>query len=1113
MVTLPENWSDWKIIGELGTGGYSVVYEAVRQDHPSVHCAIKVISIPRDDSELDELYADGFTQELSASYFQEAVKDFSREIGLMEHFKGMQNIVSIEDFKVVPRENRIGSEIFIRMELLTSLEKYISDKNLSEKEVLQIGADICTALEFCHEQGIIHRDIKPANIFANDRVGTHVFYKLGDFGIARNLSSRTQGLSSRGTPNYMAPEVALRQPYDTRADLYSLGLTLYWLMNGKRLPFYPQTQLYLPSVKEEAMYRRISGEPLDPPANASSAFAALILKACAFRPEDRYQSATEMKQALETLLAGTPAALAFGTVPGTAPGTAAGTDPDAAGSTVSSASSSTAADTAPGSPGEASVSGAPPCPAKKTHRGLIPACVAAALLLIAGAGYAFLRPHGDPPPQPPAVTAEQPAVPAETPDPMAEAIAANQITGVFAGLADRKEEISAWENRIREDRIILPAHWASIPFSGSLSDAPKVSASVSGSRLRIGFEDVPSHNRTVSMTLGLRKVTGEWNEEEAAFLSTLPEGNTAEGLILTVSYTEADTRILYLYEPAGTLSEMPAPLSCVSAQVILGWEQGTVSALSGAEGSDQYEVQACGRRIIAHYTGGDLTGYEDQTAGCSYDRDGLITSGELPKSYLSPVFLSESGGEEPESAQRTILKKMQAMQPGAREIYEYGLDGHIYMPECWSELPGSDISLEDAPLLSVRPEGSAAFLVFPEGEDKWAVDPDQSQGITREGDRYLADLSSGCTVCLTLDTLPGKQIGDQNIRCSLIYLLTGDGTLQPYSISYTFCTVERYTVATEGSESWPLSFPRIGMRAELGFNGRVEWLDFFSYTYILDGETESPVREYIASYLRGFHQEDGRLSEQVVRGLSLFGAAENFLIRPRAATGRSVPCVRVDEQTVLRIERRMDASADPAASPLSRLCGDPGGMEMIEDAEADSVCGSPGDWHVRKVMNRSEHTLCLADVASDAEQEDTARSFCVPGVIPPGEAAWIISEGEALPDLWFVRDDSMTVLAMETEMTESEIADPDPGYSEEEDPDPAVPEKRKALSAHNPCEEDAFFLDWLYFCSDENGALSVFLNERHRMLGSYMIPAGESILLVMEKEGGESAYVWGYPES
>ncbi len=302
MFQLPDSWSDWILERTIGEGSYGTVYEAVRKDDPSIRAAIKVIPIPQDPSEVQELYSQGFDTAQAKEFFDQAAAELIREVKVMECFKGTQNIVSIEDYRVEPREDGIGSHILIRMELLTSLDCYISDKKLTEEEVAQIGIDLCNALSLCMSRNIVHRDIKPENIFVNDRLGTHVFFKLGDFGVARTMENRTTGMSVRGTPNYIAPEVMLGHPYDTRADIYSLGLTLYRLLNNNRLPFFPQTDLYSPTAKREAVMRRTGGDPLDPPVNASPEIAAVILKACAFLPENRYRTADEMKQALKTAL-------------------------------------------------------------------------------------------------------------------------------------------------------------------------------------------------------------------------------------------------------------------------------------------------------------------------------------------------------------------------------------------------------------------------------------------------------------------------------------------------------------------------------------------------------------------------------------------------------------------------------------------------------------------------------------------------------------------------------------------------------------------------------------------------------------------------------------------
>ncbi|MBR6817423.1 MAG: serine/threonine protein kinase, partial [Acidaminococcaceae bacterium] len=304
MISLPESWSDWILTAVIGEGAFATVYEANRKDDSSIRAAIKVISIPQDASEVQELFSQGFDLEQIQKYFNETVAEFIREVKVMEFFKGTQNIVSIEDYKVEPKEDGIGSYIFIRMELLTSLDDYISDKQLTEQEVARIGIDLCSALNLCISKNVIHRDIKPENIFVNDKIGTNVFYKLGDFGIARSLEHRTAGMSSKGTPNYIAPEVVLGKSYDSRADIYSLGLTLYRLLNNNRLPFFPQTPLYTPAAKREALMRRMNGETLEPPLNASPAMGEIILKACAYCPEDRFQSAEEMRQALLVFVAG-----------------------------------------------------------------------------------------------------------------------------------------------------------------------------------------------------------------------------------------------------------------------------------------------------------------------------------------------------------------------------------------------------------------------------------------------------------------------------------------------------------------------------------------------------------------------------------------------------------------------------------------------------------------------------------------------------------------------------------------------------------------------------------------------------------------------------------------
>ena len=137
------------------------------------------------------------------SYFHTFVTDIIQEINLMSEFRGNSNIVSFEDHKVIEKSGEIGWDILIRMELLTSLTDHVMDKPLSQEEIIKLGIHICRSMELCAIHNTIHRDIKPDNIFVS-RYGE---YKLGDFGIARQIERTSSGLSKKGTYTYMTPEV------------------------------------------------------------------------------------------------------------------------------------------------------------------------------------------------------------------------------------------------------------------------------------------------------------------------------------------------------------------------------------------------------------------------------------------------------------------------------------------------------------------------------------------------------------------------------------------------------------------------------------------------------------------------------------------------------------------------------------------------------------------------------------------------------------------------------------------------------------------------------------------------------------------------------------------
>ena len=292
-------WPEWELIEKIGEGSFGKVYKAKRTERGrSFYSAIKIISIPASKGELDSVRSEMNNEQSTRGYFRNLVEDCIQEIYTMEHFCGNSHVVSFEDFKVVEYLDEIGWDISIRMEYLTSFMDYCTGKELTEKEVIKLGCDLAMALIYCRKLNIIHRDVKPENIFVS-RFGD---FKLGDFGIAREQAHTMSNMSKKGTYSYMAPEIYKGEKYDSSIDIYSLGIVLYKLMNQNRLPFLSlDKQLITYRDKETALARRMAGEKMPVPVNASAAFSHIILKACAYEPGKRYRKPEDMLRDLEKL--------------------------------------------------------------------------------------------------------------------------------------------------------------------------------------------------------------------------------------------------------------------------------------------------------------------------------------------------------------------------------------------------------------------------------------------------------------------------------------------------------------------------------------------------------------------------------------------------------------------------------------------------------------------------------------------------------------------------------------------------------------------------------------------------------------------------------------------
>ena len=287
-------WKDWKIVRRLGGGGFGTVYEIERDFYGEEElAAMKVIRIPKEESDLDDDYNSGMTEEEVREKYTYIQNYFSKEYQLMLEFKGHSNIVNCHDFSVVPNPDGPGCALYIRMELLKPLKEVLKTETFSEARIVQLGIDICRALEICERRDVIHRDIKPDNIMMSD-FGN---FKLGDFGIARTME-KTMSASMAGTDWYMAPEVAKKMKYGKSVDTYSLGLVLYWLLNDGRLPFVPEKDRISAKDMQAAYRLRMQGKEIPEPKRGSRQLKAVVSKALSFDREKRYRSGKEMLEAL-----------------------------------------------------------------------------------------------------------------------------------------------------------------------------------------------------------------------------------------------------------------------------------------------------------------------------------------------------------------------------------------------------------------------------------------------------------------------------------------------------------------------------------------------------------------------------------------------------------------------------------------------------------------------------------------------------------------------------------------------------------------------------------------------------------------------------------------------
>jgi serine/threonine protein kinase len=256
---LAPHFPQYEILQLLGKGGMGAVYKA-RQKSLNRLVALKVLP---SDARQEPTFAERFSREAQA-------------LAQLSH----SSIVAVHEF------GQAGGFYFFVMEFVdgTNLRQLLRTHRLSPREALAIVPQICDALQYAHDQGIVHRDIKPENVLV-DKQGR---VKIADFGLARLLGQDpagerlTRSAEVMGTPQYMAPEQVERPlEVDHRADIYSLGVVFYEMLTGEL----PLGRFPAPSEKVEVDVR------LD----------EIVLRALEKEPQLRYQQANLLKTDVETV--------------------------------------------------------------------------------------------------------------------------------------------------------------------------------------------------------------------------------------------------------------------------------------------------------------------------------------------------------------------------------------------------------------------------------------------------------------------------------------------------------------------------------------------------------------------------------------------------------------------------------------------------------------------------------------------------------------------------------------------------------------------------------------------------------------------------------------------
>ncbi len=241
---------------------------------------VKIISIPSSQEYADALLMSKVYLDRGAmrNAFLEQARDILREAKILRSLHIVGGFVDYDCIQVVPAGGSEGFDIYLLSPERASVAEAIQEKRLTQLDAINMGIDLCAALATCRRAGYLYVDLKPGNVFS-DSLG----YRIGDLGFMAISSLKTSSLPEKYRSTYSPAEVLKENAVmNETADVYALGMLLYELYNGGKLP-------------EQNSYM---GAFFAPPMYADYELSEIILRACAKKPSLRWQDPLQMGQAL-----------------------------------------------------------------------------------------------------------------------------------------------------------------------------------------------------------------------------------------------------------------------------------------------------------------------------------------------------------------------------------------------------------------------------------------------------------------------------------------------------------------------------------------------------------------------------------------------------------------------------------------------------------------------------------------------------------------------------------------------------------------------------------------------------------------------------------------------